>query len=81
MVDQVGGTLGHAAPTAARTEPTSLARERDEPVWPAVPAAKARKASGQPSAAEEVAKLPLDKPRHAVSITQSGSLGKERLEA
>ena len=29
---------------------------------------------------EEVAKLPLDKPRHAVSITQSGSLGKERLE-
>jgi hypothetical protein len=52
MVDQVGRALRHATPATARTKSAPLARERDESVQPAVATVKARKASGQPPAAE-----------------------------
>jgi hypothetical protein len=80
MVHQMRGTFGHAATTAARTQRTALARERDEPVEAAVAAAKPREPPSQESAPEEVPKRALDEWRQAVAVAQPRRLGQEGLE-
>jgi len=65
VFDQMRGTFGHAATTAARTERAPLARERDEPVQATVAAVKPREPARQEPAPEECPKGVLDEPRHA----------------
>jgi hypothetical protein len=80
VIDQMRSTFGHAAPTTARTQRTTLARERDEPVEAAVAAAKPREPASQESAPEELPKRALDELRQPVAAAQAGRLGQERLE-
>jgi hypothetical protein len=56
----VRGALGHPTATATRTEPASLARERDQPIEAAGRAAEPRKPAGEPAAPEKIPKLLLD---------------------
>ena len=62
VVHHVRSAFRHAPPPAARTARSGLARERDQPVETTVVATEAGEATGQPSAAQKLAKFLLDEP-------------------
>jgi hypothetical protein len=70
-IHQVRGALAHPTATATRTEPASLARERDQPIEAAGRAAEPRKPAGKPAAPEKIPKLLLDEPRQPFSVAQT----------
>jgi hypothetical protein len=70
--------VGHAPPTAGGTEAAALARERNEPVEPAVVAVHAQEAEGQHTAAEVVPELLLDEAGHG--LVPPARLGQKGLE-
>jgi hypothetical protein len=78
-IDEVRGPLGHAAAAAPRTDP-SLARERDEPIQAAGGPAEPCEPAGQPSTAQELAKLLFDEPRQTLAAAQAAGLRAEGLE-
>jgi hypothetical protein len=72
--------LGHAAAAATGTETAALARERDEPVYPARLAPEPGEAGRQTPAREERAKLVFHKARQSLPVAQALGLRTEGLE-
>jgi hypothetical protein len=62
-IHETRGTLGHAPPSAARTEAAALARERNQPLESAVTTAEPCEAMRQDAAREEIPELSLDELR------------------
>jgi len=60
MVDEMGRTLGHPAPPAARAQATTFAGERNQTVRATASTPKAREPMREHSAANEALKLTLD---------------------
>jgi len=77
---KMGGALGHAAATAARTDRACLAREGHEPLERAVVAAHAREAVDEQSAAEEAPELPGDEGGEPHPVGAGGGLREEFLQ-
>lgn len=80
MIEHVGGALGHPTATATWTDRAALAREGDEAVEGAIVAVKPGKPTGEPTTAEEVAKLLLDEPRQSLTVAETRGLGPKGLE-
>jgi hypothetical protein len=80
VIDQVRGPIGHAAPTATRTESSPLTGERDQSVETAIRTAEPRESRRQASARQEVAKFLLDETRQALAAAPVRRLGAEGLE-
>ena len=80
MIDEVSGALGHPAPAAARAHRPGFAGKRDQPVGATGATSKAGEAPGEPATAQEVAKLLLDEPGHALAVALVTRLCEERLE-
>lgn len=80
MIDQVSSPIGHAAPTATRTESSTFARERHQPIESAIRAPEPRKASRKTSARQEVAELLFNEARQSLAVSQVRRLRAERLE-
>ncbi len=54
MIEQVGGSLGHPATAATRTERAAFARKRDEAVEAAITTPKSREPVGEPATLQKV---------------------------
>ena len=79
MIDQVSRPIGHAAATTARTESTTLARERDQPIETAAGTSEPRESRRQAAARQEVSKFLLNESRQAMAIAHAGDLTAEGL--
>jgi hypothetical protein len=79
VIGQVGGSLGHPAAAATRTE-RSLAGKRDQPVEAAVATAKPREPAGEPATLQKVPELLLDEAGQAFPVAQAGGLRAKGLE-
>jgi hypothetical protein len=75
MVNEVGGALDHAAPTAARADAATLARQGNQAFLAAVPTPEAHKAVGEVPAGEVTAELVLDESWHGASVAPALHLG------
>ncbi len=94
VVHQERGALGHApaaaastpthtvraSGTPARTEPSALARERDQALGLAPSTPEPRKPAREEAARQERPQLLLDKARHALAVAAVRGLGEERLQ-
>jgi hypothetical protein len=80
VIDQVRGTLRHAASATRCTEAASLARERHQPIVAAAVAVKPREPCGQAPAGEKFSELLLDETRQAFPVAPQGGFRTERLE-
>ena len=80
VVHQVRGALGHAPAAAPRTEPSALARERDQALGLAPDAPESCEPASEEAARQERPKLLLDKARHALAVAEVRCLGEERLQ-
>ena len=80
VIDQMGGPVGHPAPTAARTQRARLAGEGDQPLPAARGTSKPSEAASEKATAQEVAELPLDETGDALAVPPLGGLREEGLE-
>lgn len=80
MIDQMGGTFGHAAAAATGTESTPLGRERHQPILAARVAMEPREPARQATASQEVAELLFDESRQPFAIAKRRGLCTERFE-
>ena len=80
VIHQMRRTLGHSASATARTEPSTLARERDQALGLTANAPEPREPSGEPPTGQECLKLLFDESRHAFAVAQVRRLGEERLQ-
>jgi hypothetical protein len=80
MVDEMGRTLGHPAPPAARAEAATFAGKRNQTVRPAACTSKAREPMRKHSAANEAVKLTLDEQGDTAFVVALAELPKEGLQ-
>src|SRR5207253_3374475 len=79
-VHEVSGQLRHPPPATTRTEAASFARERHEALEGTGFAPKAREASAERAAREELPELALDKAGQTATVGAVGDLAQERFQ-
>jgi hypothetical protein len=80
VVHEVRCPPGHATATATRTEPTPLARERNQPIQTAGDASEPGAPGGEVPTPEEASEFVLHEPRQGRAGAQALRLRQEGLE-